>query len=107
VSGHRGDQRLSAVRGAGAANCIWRNGVIALLSMMCFCAEAALADDAPNSRLSDDIALTKATVSSLTAKDFKTVRDRFDPVIGQVSDDTLRQMSGLMGAGEPAAIETI
>jgi hypothetical protein len=74
--------------------------------MMCFLAEAALADDA-NSRLSDDVALTKATVSSLTAKDFKTVRDRFDPVIGQVSDDTLRQMSGLMGAGEPAAIETI
>jgi hypothetical protein len=82
-------------------------GVIALLSMMCFWAVTALVDDAPNSRLSDDVALTKATVSLLTAKDFKAVRDRFDPVIGQVSDDTLRQMSGLMGATEPASIETI
>jgi hypothetical protein len=74
---------------------------------MSFCAAAALADDAPGSRLSDDVALTKAAVASLAAKDFKAVRDRFDPAIGQVSDDTLGQMAGLMGTSEPVAIETI
>lgn len=74
---------------------------------MIFWAVAALAADAPNSRLSDDIALTKATVSLLAGKDTAAVRDRFDPAIGQVSDETLRQMSDLIGTGEPSSIETI
>ena len=82
-------------------------GTIAPASIMVFLAVAALADDAPNSRLSDDIALTKATVSLLAARDFAAVRDRFDPVIGQVSDDTLLQMSDLIGASAPTSIETI
>jgi hypothetical protein len=75
--------------------------------MVSFLAVAALADDAPNSRLSDDVALTKATVSLLAAKDFAAVRDRLDPAMGQVSGDTLRQMSDLIGASEPTSIETI
>jgi hypothetical protein len=72
-----------------------------------FLAVAALAVDAPNSRLSDDVALTKATVSLLAARDIAAVRDRLDPAMGQVSDDTLRQMSNLIGASEPTSIETI
>ena len=75
--------------------------------MMVFWAVAALAVDAPNSRLSDDVALTKATVSLLAARDNAAVRDRLDPAMGQVSDDTLRQMSNLIGAREPTSIETI
>ena len=82
-------------------------GTIAPASIMVFWAVAALAADAPNSRLSDDIALTKATVSLLAAKDTAAVRDRFDPAVGQVSDNTLRQMSDLIGASEPNSIETI
>jgi hypothetical protein len=107
MSGNRVDRRLSDGRLPDVAGFgrILQIGVIALLSIIW--ATAAPADDAPNSRLSDDVALTKAAVSSLTAQDFKAVRDRFDPAIGQVSDDALRQMSGLMGASEPASIETI
>jgi hypothetical protein len=54
---------------------------IAIASTMVFLAVAALADDAP-SRLSDDIALTKATVSLLAAKDNAAFRDRLDPAMG-------------------------
>jgi hypothetical protein len=82
-------------------------GTIAPASVMVFWAVAALAADAPNSRLSDDIALTKATVSLLAAKDTAAVRDRFDPAVGQLSDNTLREMSDLIGASEPNSIETI
>jgi hypothetical protein len=82
-------------------------GTIAPASMMVFWAVAALAVDAPNSRLSDDVALTKATVSLLAARDSAAVRDRLDPAMGQVSDETLRQMSDLIGASEPTFIETI
>jgi hypothetical protein len=67
----------------------------------------ALAAEAPNSWLADDVALTKATVSLLAAKDFAAVRERLDPKIGQVSDDRLRQMSDLVGPNEPVSIETI
>jgi hypothetical protein len=80
---------------------------IAFASIMVFLAVAARADDAPNSRLSDDTALTKATIALLAAKDNAAVRDRLDPAMGQVSDDRLRQMSDLIGASEPASIETI
>jgi hypothetical protein len=72
-----------------------------------FLAVAALAVDAPNPRLSDDVALTKATVSLLAARDIAGVRERLDPAMGQVFDDTLRQMSDLIGASEPISIETI
>jgi hypothetical protein len=82
-------------------------GTIAAASIMVIFTVAALAVDAPDSRLSDDVALTKATVSLLAAKDTAAVRDRFDPAAGQVSDDTLRQMSDLIGASEPNSIETI
>jgi hypothetical protein len=82
-------------------------GTIALASMMACLAVAALAAEAPNSRLSDDIALTKATIALLAARDIAAVRDRLDPAIAQVSDDTLRQMSDQIGTSEPASIETI
>jgi hypothetical protein len=82
-------------------------GTIAPASIMVFLTVAALAVDAPNSRLSDDVALTKATVSLLAARDTAAVRDRLDPAMGQVSDETLRQMSDLIGASEPNSIETI
>jgi hypothetical protein len=82
-------------------------GTIAPASIMVVLAVAALADEAPDTRLSDDIALTKATVSSLVARDFAAVRNRLDPTIGQVSDDTLHQMSDLFGASAPTSIETI
>ena len=80
---------------------------IASALIMIFLAVAARADDAPNSGLSDDIALTKATVSLLAAKNNTAVRDRLDPAMGQVSDDTLRQMSDMIGSSEPSSIETI
>jgi hypothetical protein len=80
---------------------------IAFASIMIFLAVAVRADDAPNSRLSDDTALTKATIALLAAKDNAAVRDRLDPAMGQVSDDTLRQMSDMIGASEPTSIETI
>jgi hypothetical protein len=74
---------------------------------MFFWAVAAPAADAPNSRLADDVALTKATISLLAARDTAAVRDRLDPKMIQVSDETLRQMSDLIGANEPISIETI
>jgi hypothetical protein len=72
-----------------------------------FLAVAALAVDAPNSRLADDVALTKAAISLLAARDTAAVRDRLDPMMIQVSDETLGQMSDLIGASEPISIETI
>jgi hypothetical protein len=81
--------------------------VIAAAFLAAFFAVAAFADDAQDSRLSDDIELTKATVSLLAAKDFAAVRDRLDPAIGQASDEALRKMSELIGTSEPSAIETI
>jgi hypothetical protein len=80
---------------------------VAAVSMTMLFAPAALAGDAPNSRLSDDIALTKAAVSSLAARDFAAIKERLDPAMRQVSDDTLRQMSDVVGAGAPASVETI
>jgi hypothetical protein len=80
---------------------------IAIASTIVFFAVTALAAEAPNSRLSDGTALTKATISLLAAKDNAAFRDRLDPAMGQVSDDKLRQMSDLIGANEPISIETI
>ena len=82
-------------------------GTVAFASIMVFLAFAAPAAAAPNSRLADDDALTRATVSLLAAKNTAAVRDRLDPAAGQVSDDTLRQMADLIGASEPSSIETI
>ena len=68
---------------------------------------AALAADTPNSRLADDIALTKSTISLLAAKDFATVGDRLDPKMGSASDETLRKMADVIGTNEPISVETI
>jgi hypothetical protein len=74
---------------------------------MVLCWTAALAADGPNSPISDDVALTKATIALLAKKDFGAVRDRFDPAMGQISDDTLRQMSDAVAASDPVSVETI
>lgn len=81
--------------------------IVASIVMTAFLTIPALAADAPDSRLADDVALTKATISLLASKDFAAVRDRLDPAMGEVSDDKLRQLSDLIGAGEPTSIETI
>jgi hypothetical protein len=81
-------------------------GIIAAASVMIFWTVAALAADAPD-WLADDVALTKATVSLLAAKDVAAVRERLDPAAGPVSDTTLLQMAGVVGATEPVSIETI
>jgi hypothetical protein len=70
-------------------------------------AVASFAAEAQDARLTEDIALTKATISSLAAKDFVAVRDRLDPSLGKPTDDTLGRMSELMDAGEATSIETI
>jgi len=81
--------------------------IVAPVCIMLLWAGAALAADTPDSRLSEDIALTKATISLLVAKDMTAVRDRLDQKIGQTTDDTLRKMSDMIGGSEPASIETI
>jgi hypothetical protein len=75
--------------------------------MLLFCIVPAMASAAPDGPLSDDVALTKATISSLAAKDFTAVRDRLDADIGQATDDRLGRMSDLIGGSEPVSIETI
>ncbi|GLH78327.1 hypothetical protein SSBR45G_32360 [Bradyrhizobium sp. SSBR45G] len=75
--------------------------------MVLFWASAALAADGPVSQYADDIALTKATISSLAAKDFASVRNKLDPTLGQISNEKLDQMSNVMGASEPISGETI
>jgi hypothetical protein len=83
-------------------------GIVASILMMAALAIPTLAADAPEgSRLADDIALTKVTVSALVAKDFAAVRNRLDPAMGEISDDQLRQMADLIGTSEPTSIETI
>jgi hypothetical protein len=81
--------------------------IIASIWLVFFWAVAAQALDAPTARLSDDVALTKATVSLLAARDAAAVRERLDPGMGQVSDDKLSQLSDLIGASEPSSVETI
>jgi hypothetical protein len=73
---------------------------------MVFFAVEALAVDA-DSRLSDDVALTKATISLLAARDNAAIRERLDPAMGQVSDDALRRLSDVFGTSKPTSIETI
>jgi hypothetical protein len=110
MSGNQVGPQLAIVLVASVVSLsrIWRIcGIIAPVSMMFFWACAARAVDAPNSRLYDDIALTKATISLLAAKNIAAVRDRLDPMMGQVSDDTLRQMSDVIGASPPISIETV
>ena len=63
--------------------------------MLLFWAVPAMALDAESARISDDVALTKATISPLAGKDLTAFRERRDPRIGQASDDKLRQMSDL------------
>jgi hypothetical protein len=103
VSDNQIDPRLPA---APAANSLIRRSlaIVASVGIMLLWAAAAFAADAPDSRLAEDIALTKATISLLAAKDMTAVRDR---LVGQIPDDTLRKMSDTIGASEPASIETI
>jgi hypothetical protein len=93
----------------GAQRSMRRLGItIASILIMVFWAAALPADDAPGSRLSDDTALIKATISLLAARDFAAVRERFDPAVGKISDDALSQMSNAVSAAkEAASIETI
>jgi hypothetical protein len=110
LNGNQVDRRPATLPAASVAGCdrirrICR--VIAPALITLFWAVAAMAVDAPNSRLADDVALTKATISSLAARDNAAVRDRFDPTRIQVSDETLRQMSDVIGASPPVSIETI
>ena len=110
MSGNQVDQRLAtrlAVNVVGCGRIRRILCIIAPVSIMFFWAVAALAVDAPNSRLADDVALTKATISLLAAGDIAAVRDRLDPMVIQVSDESLRQMSDVIGASEPISIETI
>jgi len=97
------DRRPPAVL---ATNSLMRRmfAIVAPAWIMLLWAAAGFAADAPDSRLSEDIALTKATMSLLAAKDMTAVRDR---LVGQITDDTLRKMSDTIGANEPASIETI
>ena len=75
-----------------------------ILLMLLFLTVPATASEAPDVRLSDDIAFTKATIALLATKDFTSVRDRLDSGIGQASDETLDRMSNLFGVSEPASI---
>lgn len=76
--------------------------------LVVFCwATAALAVDTPNPVIADDVALTKATIALLAAKDVAAIRARLDTTKIQVSDQTIGQMGDVIGQGEPASIETI
>jgi hypothetical protein len=78
-----------------------------ILASLLLWALASFAAAAQDARISDDVAVTKAIISSLAAKDFTAVRDRLDPSLGKPSDDTLDRLSKQLGAGEPASVETI
>jgi len=80
-------------------------GIFASILMMAALTMPALAADASDSRLQDDIALTKVTVSQLVAKDFAAVRAHLDPAMGQASDEQLRKMADLIGTAEPVSVE--
>jgi hypothetical protein len=54
----------------------------------------ALANEAVSGRLAEDVALTKATISLLQARNFRAIRERLNPAVGEVTDDRFRQMSG-------------
>ena len=110
MSGNQVDRQPAPVRVADvtAASRIRRIcAIVAAVAVMLLWAFAARADGAPDSRLSDDIALTKATISLLAARDVAAVRDRLDPSMGQISDETLRRMAGAIGVTEPASVATI
>jgi len=78
-----------------------------IILILLFLTVPAMAAEAPDARLSDDIAFTKATIALLAAKDFTSVRGRLDAGMGAASDETLDRMSNVFGTGEPASIETI
>jgi hypothetical protein len=110
LTGNQLDRRPAAVVGTTAASATRicpAGGLIVSVSTMLFWALATTAADAPNSRLADDIALTKSTISLLAAKDFAAVRDRLDLTMGQASDETLQKMSDVIGTSEPSSVETV
>lgn len=78
-----------------------------IILLLLFWIGPAMASEPQDERLGSDVALTKATVAALVAKDFTAVRGRLDPGMGQASDDMLDRMSERIGAREPASIETI
>ncbi len=78
-----------------------------ILTIVLLWAAASFAARAQDARITEDIALTKATISLLAAKNFAAIRDRLDATIGNPSDDMLGRMSGLLGTGEASSIETI
>jgi len=78
-----------------------------IILILLFLTVPAIAAEAPDARLSDDIALAKATIALLAAKDFTSVRGRLDAGMGPAPDETLDRMSNLFGAGKPASVETI
>jgi hypothetical protein len=72
------------------------------------CASLAIAEEAPNGRLSDDLALARSTISLLQTGDLTTVRGRFDPwVLGAGADDSLRRMSDALGHDEPTSMHVV
>jgi hypothetical protein len=71
-------------------------------------ASSAIAEEVPDARLSDDLALVRSTISLLQTGDFATVRGRFDPwVLGVGADESLRRMSDALGHDEPTSVRVI
>lgn len=81
-------------------------GIVASIAMTVLLTVPALAVDTSETRLADDIALTKATISLLAAKDFAAFRQRLDPAMGEASDDRLRHMADMIGTTEPVSVQT-
>lgn len=76
--------------------------------LVVFCSTiAVLAADTPNAVIADDVALTRATIALLAAKDIAAVRKRLDTTKIPISDQTIGQMANVIGQVEPASIETI
>ena len=66
----------------------------------------AFAADPTDARLVADVTMAKATIALLQLRDFISVRERFHPAIGPLSDEVLGHMSGIV-AGETQSIETV
>jgi len=92
------------VAGSGAR----RISLIVASVLVVFCwTITALPADTPSAVIADDVALTKATIAQLAAKDFAGVRERLDTTKIPISDQRLGQMADVIGQDEPASIETI
>jgi hypothetical protein len=77
-------------------------------ALLSACASSAIAEEMPNARLSDDLALVRSTISLLQTGDLTAVRGRFDPfVLGAGADDSLRRMSEGLGHDEPTSVHVV